>query len=60
MDARARVIGGNHDVMGGNTAIVRLTQGESVWLEIYQNNDMELVSPTDLRWTTFSGVFLFR
>ena len=59
VDARARVIGVNHDVMGGNTAIVRLTQGESVWLEIYHTNNVELVSPPDFRWTTFSGVFLF-
>ena len=48
----------DHVVNGGNTAILRLTQGESVWLEV------EKCAPDAEVWmvdhtTTFSGVLLY-
>ena len=46
-----------HVEMGSNTAILRLNQGESVWIEVAKSNDSSLwaVTPT----TTFSGVLLY-
>ena len=49
----------NKDAMSGNTALIRLTQGESVWLETFFSADGELVSKSDLRLTTFSGILLY-
>ena len=48
-----------HDVMAENTAIVFLTTGESVWLEVYLTTDGEVRSYSNYRFTTFSGVLLF-
>ena len=59
VDAVAYVTGGNHHVMGGNTAIVRLISGEKVWMEIYAAAGVQLYSLPDYRWVTFSGVFLY-
>ena len=46
-----------HVEMGGNTAILSLVQGESVWLEVEKSNDVQIwpVSYT----STFSGVLLY-
>lgn len=48
----------DHVENGGNTAILRLNQGESVWLEVEKSNDAEVwrVDHT----TTFSGVLLYQ
>ena len=59
VDATAVSVGSNHDVMGGNTAIIRLNQGEAVWLEIYDGIDSEARSYPAYRFTTFSGVLLY-
>ena len=45
-----------HSVMGGNTAIVRLNQGESVWLEVSDSSNGLLFGRGV---TTFSGVLLY-
>ena len=47
-----------HDVMGGNSAIVRLNSGDSVWLEINHGTG-QLQSNNDYRFVTFSGVLLY-
>ena len=49
----------NKYAMSGNTAIIQLTQGESVWLESFYSGDGELISSSTYRLTTFSGVFLY-
>ena len=46
-----------HVEMGSNTAILRLNQGESVWLEIDRSNDTAFWGVS--RTTTFSGVLLY-
>ena len=48
-----------HDVMGGNTAIIRLTGGQTVWLESFDYSDNELDSSSKDRLVTFSGVLLY-
>ena len=48
-----------HDVMGGNTAIIRLTGGQTVWLESFYYSDNELDSSSKDRLVTFSGVLLY-
>ena len=58
VDAVGQLRGSSEYSMAGNTAIIKLTQGESVWLENL-NNDSEVVSGSGFRWTTFSGVLLY-
>ena len=58
VDGIAEGISGKH-AMGGNTAIVNLTQGEKVWLESYYSTDGEVLSSTTSKMTTFSGVLLY-
>lgn len=46
-----------HVEMASNTVILRLSQGESVWLEVAKSNDAHLW--TGPHTTTFSGVLLY-
>ena len=46
-----------HVEMGGNTAILSLVQGESVWLEVEKSNDIQIWPVTYT--STFSGVLLY-
>ena len=58
VDATADGFNGSN--MSGNTAILKLTQGENVWLESYQSPDGEVLSPgTYAKLTRFSGVLLY-
>ena len=59
VDAIAWSTGQSHDTMGGNSAIIRLNQGDTVWLENYHQTDSELISHTDYIYTTFSGVLMY-
>ena len=59
MDAIAIATGQDHDAMGGNTAIIRLSQGEAVWLETYGFTGSEAHSNNGIRFTMFSGVLLY-
>ena len=45
--------------MSGNTAILRITTGQSVWVATYYNNDTELFKTDTFRYTSFSGVLLY-
>ena len=47
------------DQMGGNTAIVQLSAGESVWLEVFGTTNGQLQSDGNYRYVSFSGVLLF-
>ena len=48
------------DEMGGNTAIVQLTAGVAVWLEIFGGTTTgQLQTDNTYRYVTFSGVLLF-
>ena len=47
-----------HREASGNTAIIKLNQGESVWLENRQTGG-EISSGATWRFTTFSGVLLY-
>ena len=58
VDAVGQVLGNLQRSSSANTAIIRLNQGESVWLENIAN-DSEVVSEQGYRWTTFSGVLLY-
>ena len=58
VDAAGQVTGTTQRISSGNTAIIKLNQGESVWLKSIQS-DSEVVSYPSFRWTTFSGVFLY-
>ena len=58
VDAVGQVLGNLQRLTSGNTAIIRLNQGESVWLENIAN-DSEVMSEQGYRWTTFSGVLLY-
>ena len=58
VDAAGQVTGTTQRISSGNTAIIKLNQGESVWLKSIQS-DSEVVSYQGFRWTTFSGVFLY-
>ena len=53
-----QVLGSVQRLTSGNTAIIRLNQGESVWLESVKN-DSEVISGPTWRWTTFSGALLY-
>ena len=44
--------------IASNTAIIKLSQGEAVWLQT-QSPDSEVISGPYFRWTTFSGVLLY-
>ena len=59
VDAAVQMTGSvSHREASGNTAIIQLTQGESVWLENMQP-DSEISSGAAWRFTTFSGVLLY-
>ena len=59
VDAGAQAIGTLQRSTSGNTAIIKLNQGESVWIESLRQ-DSEVVSGQGYRWTTFSGVLLYQ
>ena len=44
--------------IASNTAIIKLNQGEAVWLQM-ESSDSEVISGPYFRWTTFSGVLLY-
>lgn len=48
----------DHVDQGGNSAIVQLTVGESVWLEVYDSVNGQMESTNSFRLATFSGVLL--
>ena len=54
-----QILRSTYEMMGGNTIIVRLRQGQSVWLESYNNADGQVIGYDDARLTTFSGVLLY-
>ena len=58
VDAGAQAIGTLQRSTSGNTAIIKLNQGESVWIESLRQ-DSEVASGQGYRWTTFSGVLLY-
>ena len=45
------------DDMAGNTAIIRLNAGESVWLEVFGNTNGELSKDSTSRLVTFFWCF---
>ncbi|KAH3753184.1 hypothetical protein DPMN_187818 [Dreissena polymorpha] len=47
------------EVMSSNTMLVHLVVGQSVWMEQYGNNDGQIISGDEWRYTTFSGVLLY-
>ena len=59
IDAVSKLPAGDYDQMGGNTAIVQLSAGESVWLEVFATTTGELQSDETFRYVSFSGVLLF-
>ena len=58
VDAVGTVLGTFQRSSSANTAMIRLNQGESVWLENIIT-DSEVISEQGYRWTTFSGVLLY-
>ena len=58
-DASADPGHASHVDMGGNTVIVDLTAGQSVWLEVYDSANGQMASSSRDRYATFSGVKLF-
>ena len=58
VDASVQSLGSSHDEMGGNTAILRLDQGDAVWLK-NDGAEGEARSHIAYRFTTFSGVLLY-
>ena len=48
---------GSFQVMGSNTVIIRLTQGQSVWMQAYSVSNV--ISDEAYRLTTLSGVLLY-
>ena len=56
--ALADGISSNHNVLASNTAIIRLSVGQSVWLECGRA-DGEIDSSTSDKFVSFSGVFLY-
>ena len=59
IDAVSNLPAYGDDQMGGNTAIVQLSAGESVWLEVFATTTGELQSDETFRYVSFSGVLLF-
>ena len=59
VDGGADSIQFDHWSMGGNTVVVSLKTGETVWLEIVGDTGGEVESTNTERFTTFSGVLLF-
>ena len=53
------VLRNDFEIMSSNTIIVRLRQGQSVWLEEYDNTDGQISGYDGYRLTTFSGVLLY-
>ena len=60
VDAVASGLSGYGNNMGGKTAIIKLIQGEKVWLESYDSADGEILSTTSYKLTTFAGVLLYQ
>ena len=58
VDAAGEVTGTSQRSSSSNTAIIKLNQGESVWLESIVT-DSEVISGPSFRWTSFSGVLLY-
>ena len=51
---------GTHSTdMSGNTAVLRVTAGQSVRVASYYDNDTELFKTDTFRYTSFYGVFLY-
>ena len=59
IDAVINIPVNTSDQMGGNTAIVQLSAGESVWLEVFGTTLGQLDSDRSYRYVSFSGVLLF-
>ena len=49
----------SHVDMGGNTAIIPLTAGEAVWLEVFASQNGQLESSRTFKVVSFSGALLF-
>ncbi|KAL4218290.1 Otolin 1 [Mactra antiquata] len=47
------------DLQGGNVAIVRLNQGDAVWVESMLSNHDHVEGSDSLRLTTFTGLYLY-
>ena len=58
VDAVGQVTGSYQRLSSSNTAILKLNQGESVWLESIIN-DSEVISGPNYRRTTFSGFLIY-
>ena len=58
VDAIVQVTGTHQRISSGNTAIIKLNHGESVWLENAVSNG-EVISGYTYKWTTFSGLLLY-
>ena len=59
LDAETVLYDKHREHMGGNTAIIQLTAGESVWLEVFGTTNGQLQSDGNYRYVSFSGVLLF-
>ncbi|KAH3787913.1 collagen alpha-1(VIII) chain-like [Dreissena polymorpha] len=47
-------------IMGGNYGVTRLGRGQSVWLEIVHNDDVELIGMPTFHMVSFSGFLLYQ
>ncbi|KAH3835169.1 hypothetical protein DPMN_108516 [Dreissena polymorpha] len=48
-----------YEIMASNTILVRLSKGQSVWMEEYKNADWMLASYDDVRFVTFAGLLVY-
>ena len=58
-DATAEAINTLHIDQGGNVAILKLTKGQSMWVEVENHNGNHIESAEAYRFATFSAVKLY-
>ncbi|KAH3777202.1 hypothetical protein DPMN_178640 [Dreissena polymorpha] len=47
------------EIMSSNTIIIRLYQGQSVWMEVTKGDDPQIIGNENWRYTTFSGLLMY-
>ena len=47
------------EIQGGNTVILHVSAGQSVWLAAYNTGNTKVDGRPDYRFSTFSGVLLY-
>lgn len=58
VDAIAEPIADQHDIQGGNTAVVRLATGDIVWINVIKDGS-HVEGSNIFRYSSFTGLYLY-